>query len=174
MGYVYYSVILGTDTFTNNSLIMIQYDNNGQYQLSEKIAGISGKYYDLEYANNHLFLAAPFSSSVSICQNTISSSGLNDSYVLEMDKLTDIFILKKSESTLDIYPNPSDNYVYIRSTGFQNSFTQFSLFDRTGKLIRSGNIEKSAIPLSQEKEGMYILQLKNNQQTVYHKLIIQH
>lgn len=174
LGYVYYSVILGTDTFTNNSLIMIKYDNNGQYLLSEKIAGISGKDYDLEYANNHLFLAAPFSSSVSICQNTISSSGLNDSYVLEMDKLTDIFISKKSEYTLDIFPNPADNYVHIHSTNFQNSFTQFSLFDITGKLIRSGNIEKSTIPLSHEKEGMYILQLKNDKQTVHHKLIIQH
>ncbi len=174
LGYVYYSVILGIDTFANNSLIMIKYDNNGQYQLSEKIAGISGKYYDLEYANNHLFLSAPFSSSVSVCQTTISSSGLNDSYVLEIDKLTDVFVAKKFEYSLDIFPNPADNYVHIHSTNFQNSFTQFSLFDITGKLIRSGNIEKSTIPLSQEKEGMYILQLKNDKQTVHQKLIIQH
>ncbi|GIV26904.1 MAG: hypothetical protein KatS3mg027_0718 [Bacteroidia bacterium] len=173
LGYYYNSIILGTDTFTNNSLLLFKYDNNGQYLLSEKIAGVSGKTYNLEYFNNHLYLSAPFTSTVTVCQNTLSSSGsFNDTYIAEMDKLTNISSSQNEFNPISIFPNPAHQFIFISNN--LNEKTEYEIVDITGKIVRSGIIEHSYIPVRDLVNGAYILQLKTNKRNSHFKILIQH
>ena len=67
---------------------------------------------------------------------------------------------------LTIYPNPSSNFIYIKS----NIELEAAVFDITGKLIMSEYFT-AKLDISFLEKGTYILSLKDGINTTTHKII---
>jgi hypothetical protein len=80
------------------------------------------------------------------------STGLND--------------IKKSN--INLFPNPIVNTLYIQS-GLD--FKEYKLYSIQGKLIESGNIESNQKDLSHLQSGVYVLNLKINNDWIQYKII---
>jgi Leucine-rich repeat (LRR) protein len=78
-------------------------------------------------------------------------------------------INKFSENTqLKIYPNPANNKITIDAT----DVAEVKLFDVLGKQITS--TKQNQMDVSNLPEGVYFIQVQNNQNTATQKIIIQH
>lgn len=75
------------------------------------------------------------------------------------------------EETIQLYPNPSDNQVFIRS---ENSMEQVFLYDLNGMLVKtiSPNSKNTSLDVSGLKSGVYIITIQTNQSVVMKRLII--
>ncbi|MCX8144387.1 MAG: T9SS type A sorting domain-containing protein [Bacteroidia bacterium] len=171
LSYLFNSVILSIDTLFSNSLLLSKYTFNEQYLLSEKIAGSPSKVYDLIFNNSHLYAAVPFTNTITICQNTIVSSGLQDVYIVELDKLTNLPTTLYPNSEIFIYPNPADDKVSFSS---MLTFYQYKIFDISGREVDAGFINNNSIFTQHLNNGIYLIQLFNDKIVASFKLIIQH
>jgi hypothetical protein len=68
-------------------------------------------------------------------------------------------ILETMIQYTSVYPNPTTSYLNVHA---KKSFTQYSVYDLTGKLIHEGSIQSSTIDVSELSEGMYFLYLTDN------------
>lgn len=69
---------------------------------------------------------------------------------------------------INIYPNPSNGSVNFVT----NEKSIVSMYDITGKLIRTLSLNPHELKTIQEKSGIYIIQIKTNNSTTIKKLII--
>jgi hypothetical protein len=67
-----------------------------------------------------------------------------------------------------LFPNPIVNTLYIQS-GLD--FKEYKLYSIQGKLIESGNIESNQKDLSHLQSGVYVLNLKINNDWIQYKII---
>lgn len=173
LSYMFNSIILGIDTMYGISLIVVQYDWNGQYIQSEKIAGayINGNY-TLNYFNNALILSSTYGGSVSVCQNTITSIGQTDVYVSFLDKLTNVPKHTNEEIIIHIFPNPANNNVMIQT--LSNEPIHYTLLDVSGKQVETGWIMNNQLSTAHLKDGFYLLQVNSKDGIQTKKLIVQH
>jgi hypothetical protein len=77
-------------------------------------------------------------------------------------------------SSLLVYPNPADEFIFINEN---LNATHLKIYNMLGKLIMEQKISasKNNINVSQLKNGMYIIQIIKNEQTLSSvKLIIYH
>ncbi len=109
--------------------------------------------------NNSLFFVANFNSNGNelwkLTATTLSTSQFN------------------SENEIKVYPNPTSNVVNIK---FPNDFKgNYTLYDKTGKLIYKHNIDALDIQFSLESyaSGLYLLVLTNDKgkQIQSHKIL---
>ncbi|MDF3029164.1 MAG: hypothetical protein K0S23_3471 [Fluviicola sp.] len=75
------------------------------------------------------------------------------------------------DETIQLYPNPSNNQVFIRS---DNTIEQVMLYDLNGMLVKtvSPNAKNTSINVSGLKSGMYIATVQTNQSIVTKRLIV--
>ena len=74
-------------------------------------------------------------------------------------------------TTFDLYPNPSNDYVFISSMN-ENDFLRIEMLSMEGKLVKSEAFTKK-INISDLPVGMYIVRLlTQNGRTAQRKLII--
>ncbi len=73
------------------------------------------------------------------------------------------------ELTLEVYPNPMDDYIYINSKYIDKSST-ISIMDMSGKTLISTALSNK-IDVSSLKSGLYILKLKHQAKASYVKLV---
>jgi uncharacterized repeat protein (TIGR01451 family) len=75
------------------------------------------------------------------------------------------------DETIQLYPNPSDNQIFVRS---ENNIEQVSLYDLNGMLMRtvSPNAKNTSINVSDLKSGIYIATVQTNQSIVTKRLIV--
>lgn len=72
-----------------------------------------------------------------------------------------------------VWPNPVNDILYIKSQQF-SSETSFTLYDVSGRLVKSGKMKISeAINLSELVKGVYILKVFNSEGTLTKKIIKQ-
>jgi len=77
----------------------------------------------------------------------------------------------KNSLDLDIYPNPANEFVYIKNNG--SRLISVELFDIYGKLIQSyKNFQQDVLDVSQLSSGLYLIRLENEEGSATKKLII--
>lgn len=89
--------------------------------------------------------------------------------------------LTLSGQTIKIYPNPTrwNSEVTLEFNAYDNENIQVELFDGTGRLVLSSNIDavtgmnKQKISVADIPAGVYILNVSNEKESVTQKLIIQ-
>jgi len=77
--------------------------------------------------------------------------------------------------SVDVYPNPANNYLNIHSTGTENVPVNLKIIDAIGKVVYSNDLDPDAsitIDVSRWSEGCYILSLTGHQSPVIKKIII--
>ncbi|GIV29588.1 MAG: hypothetical protein KatS3mg028_0654 [Bacteroidia bacterium] len=145
MSRLFNSVILGNDTISGTSLLIIQYDKNGNYIQSEKITGKdAGGVYTLNYLQNanQLIVSATFNSSVTVCQNTLNVGGADDTYLVWLDKLTFISENAPTSYSCKIYPNPADDKIYVHFNSTLSTPVFYTISDICGKIVANGLLSK--------------------------------
>jgi ELWxxDGT repeat protein len=91
----------------------------------------------------------------------------NELYMLDPATLS---ITKVFKDSLDIYPNPTSDYINISSEYLDNDFKIYSLL---GQVVKKGKITSSKITVSDLSTGSYLLKVTKDQKTVTKKLVIQ-
>lgn len=83
-------------------------------------------------------------------------------------------IEEQSISELSIYPNPATSKFFIQGFGIEE-FEEISIMSLTGKLVLTKNniYHKDGIDISAFQNGIYIVRIKTEGQTVSKKLVIQ-
>ncbi|MCX7729157.1 MAG: T9SS type A sorting domain-containing protein [Bacteroidia bacterium] len=170
LGYYNNSLIIGNDTLYGSSLILMQYDANGQYIQSEKIAGnyLNGNYtLNFNFTDKKITLSVGFNNSlVSVCQNTINLMGITDVYITELDKIMSVPLNSDAPySQFILYPNPSHDYLYIQHLPLNCTY---EIYDVLGHCIYKSN--SACINVSTFTNGVYLL--KSMDKTF--KFIVQH
>lgn len=91
-------------------------------------------------------------------------------YILVVNETSEIRI--DSNSGIQIFPNPVQNFVYIQSN-LQSRF-QFFINDKIGKVIYSGVSDKNSIFISTENfpNGLYSVSIRENNLIISSKKII--
>ncbi len=96
--------------------------------------------------------------------------GLDDMWILKLNR-EDMGLVENNLSTINIYPNPSSDKVYIETDEIVISL---ELYDLNGKLIlKKSNTNNSLKELDLTKliKGTYILKIKTNTQLITEKII---
>jgi hypothetical protein len=74
---------------------------------------------------------------------------------------------------IEMYPNPADSKVSIRFSALPEEGAKISIFDRTGREVKSQVVQNTieTLDIQELKQGMYLVktEMRNNSQT--HKLI---
>jgi len=91
----------------------------------------------------------------------------NELYTLDPATLS---ITKVFKDTLEIYPNPTSDYINI-SSEYLN--TEFKIYSILGKVVKQGKITSSQITVSDLSKGSYILKVTDDKKIVTKKLVIQ-
>ena len=71
-----------------------------------------------------------------------------------------------SKQTLQIYPNPSSDYIYVKNS----DSNKYEIFDALGRKIKSGNFQEK-INIQNLTKGEYILKLAGKNKIYTHKII---
>lgn len=95
--------------------------------------------------------------------------GVTGNELYTLDPAT-LFINKVFKNTLEVYPNPTSNYINISSEYLNNDFKIYSILSKS---VKQGKITSSKITVSDLSKGTYILKVINNQQTLIKKIIIE-
>lgn len=176
LSYFNNSIILGTDTLIGSSLLLIQYDKNGNYIQSEKIAGVlSNGIYTLNYNpyNQKILMSCEFSLISNVCNSVLIPQGLSDSYLIEFDNITSISKFTYLPTHTFVYPNPCNNYLYIQTN---ESTTTYDIFNIYGQLVMQGILPyNKMINTSHLNNGVYLLKINSSSNShSLIKLIVQH
>jgi hypothetical protein len=120
-------------------------------------------------------------SNVIIKFSNISGNGNNlylDNINIVGDRISSVMETKTLSSNYTIYPNPSKGVYYIKSNihAGENINSEVVVLDMLGKevLKKQVNLAKETnymIDLSNQQEGVYIIQIKNNQ-VIYNNKIV--
>jgi endonuclease I len=81
-------------------------------------------------------------------------------YLSDMDNLL---------ASLKIYPNPSNDVIYIESDELINEYT---IFDITGKKVQDGTIMNNQIQVDVLESGMYFLNLSSDNNSIIKKIVV--
>jgi len=75
---------------------------------------------------------------------------------------------------IEIYPNPTEGFLTVKTNGF-TSATTVRILDTKGQTVMSLNMEESVqnISLSDQPQGVYLIQLVSNEGTVTKKIVKQ-
>ncbi|WP_310557224.1 PQQ-dependent sugar dehydrogenase [Flavobacterium sp.] len=89
---------------------------------------------------------------------------------------TSLAVQEFAKNGYKIYPNPSKNQVYVEKS--EGSFpTEVTIFDLNGKIIaqqKTENIQKNTINTGALASGFYLMNIKDNRETIStHKLVIE-
>jgi hypothetical protein len=121
----------------------------------------TGSFNDLYFIDKIENKAIPLSEGItySLVVNREQTTIANRFYLSKRDKLN------RNESrieSLQVYPNPSKNVVYIEMQ--TNEGVYFQLLDASGKILRSGNLSatEKSIDMSGLNDGLYMLKINSN------------
>jgi Secretion system C-terminal sorting domain len=141
--------------------IVVEVQHAGNYTLKLKELDETGSFNDLYFIDKIENKAIPLSEGItySLVVNREQTTIANRFYLSKRDKLN------RNESrieSLQVYPNPSKNVVYIEMQ--TNEGVYFQLLDASGKILRSGNLSatEKSIDMSGLNDGLYMLKINSN------------
>ena len=125
---------------------------------------ISGNY------NSYQLLPLPYASSYDregLAVGDINNDGKKDIVIANYNRGLDILYNSSTLSSIDyiskeeiiIYPNPTDNFIFLKS---RNKYPLYSIFDMSGREIDKGVIKNNSISCKHLESGQYILRLFSN------------
>nr|MDA3820736.1 T9SS type A sorting domain-containing protein [Candidatus Delongbacteria bacterium] len=83
----------------------------------------------------------------------------------------DFYIIEKHKSKdLQIFPNPSENYLYIKKMGDNINIQEIVLYDTSGEKIKTYSSDRNKISLKGLPVGLYILNIYLNDKTLTYKI----
>lgn len=102
------------------------------------------------------------------CSDTTSNAYLFVSLATGIEK-------QATEAGLKVYPNPTNNYIFIEATGSGNSENYFYISDMTGKLVIQGKqgVHGQHVSLQSLSPGIYLLNVKSDAGSVSQKIVVQ-
>ncbi len=125
-----------------------------------------------------------------MCGTSNSYSSLDHIYLIKTDSsgtstgivvpyITDIENISMRKTNFNIYPNPSNNQIFISiPDDFTKTKTSITITDLIGREYNTITIEKNTliteINTSEIKNGIYLLQLRNKNAVITERFIIQH
>lgn len=79
-------------------------------------------------------------------------------------------ISKSENSTVKVYPNPTNNYIFIQQE--ESNFCRYQVFDINGRILDVGDCKEaqSIINISDYPKATYLLVLYNNNQKEIYKI----
>ncbi|MCG1035114.1 T9SS type A sorting domain-containing protein [Polaribacter sargassicola] len=148
---------------------LISMDDSGEFLGAYQFGGVNAADSQVVVIdkNDNIILAGSFRETVDISPYSsenleITSLGFRDNYILStkinnvLDITDNLFV-----NGLKIYPNPSEEIVYISSDIDINGLN-YTVYDISGKSILRGIIKESKeININHLKSGLYFLQIKN-------------
>lgn len=81
-----------------------------------------------------------------------------------------ISIRRSVESTVNIYPNPASDYIYVENT--PTPYFTVQLIDAKGRII-STHLNTNKIAVKNMTNGVYYVQILSNEQNSMRKVVIQ-
>ncbi len=109
---------------------------------------------------------------IAFAQDTVTKEILQSASIPLLGKVLSVKSLFNANTA--IFPNPANNFVFF--TGFNNYRCSVEIFDINGRLILSKEItlNDNLIDTENFTEGLYLIKLKSNSTTSYHKILIAH
>ena len=173
-------LIFNQDTLTSAGsadIFSADFDEDGNY-LSSFITGNihSETFYEVAYDNqDHAYVTGNFGDDTT----TLGNFGLPGDAITDSLEHSNIFVWKNCtgvgtvipqapETSLTIYPNPSDGLFFIE--GIDGA--QYIIYDITGRIVKQGRVQAhQAIDLSNAAPGIYVMKFFNGGKTSLLKLI---
>ena len=82
------------------------------------------------------------------------------------------YLIRDYKSNLfDIFPNPAKNYIYIEKKYFDSNVLGMSIYDLSGKKLKSYPPNSNKISLKGFIEGLYIFKIYLNDKTLTYKIL---
>ena len=112
----------------------------------------------------------------------IGSSGANIDHLVVSEESQNLMLANAPANArfgpeVIVYPNPAEDFITI-ANGMATEATEYQIIDLSGRQMAPIRLENnggsSQLDVSQLKNGWYILMIRNEQQVVYKKFIIQH
>jgi|GEM_PF-2638632 len=161
------SLIYNTDS--PNTLKAITENNNQPIQLNLEITNNAdfseySLHYNFTSSGDYLF----FTGRTDLSGEELFSTKI-DMQVLSTEP---VFINNQNTKEINIYPNPSSNYINISS---QQQINKYALYDINGKLIFNKNANaklKIKIATNSIKNGIYLLEIQLENKKIRKKVII--
>lgn len=192
----YFNVGTTVSTYNDNMEVWIDYNRNGVFEATEKVASVStdppanGQYTGsvsftvpaTAYAGDKLLrmrVANTFfnkatgpcgSPSVGVTGGGVISQGSFKDFPVKITSglaVDDVNGPKASE--ISIYPNPADTFVEIKNL---KGKADYSIFSADGRLVQQGQVDaNNRINVASLIKGMYVITIKNEKNTYTNKLI---
>lgn len=186
---------LGSAAYPDNLEIWIDYNRNGVFESTEKIASKSGvpasntlnsgtvtftvpataysgdKTLRMRVASTSLVKASGPCGSPSFVQgaSTYSLGSFKDFSVKISETLgTDEVRGTKASSEVSIYPNPADTFVEVKNL---KGKADYKIYSAEGRLVQEGQIDGQRINVASLIKGMYVVTIKDDKNTYNTKLI---
>jgi hypothetical protein len=186
---------LGSAAYPDNLEIWIDYNRNGVFESTEKIASKSGvpasntlnsgtvtftvpataysgdKTLRMRVASTSLVKASGPCGSPSFVQgaSTYSLGSFKDFSVKISETLgTDEVRGTKASSEISIYPNPADTFVEVKNL---KGKADYKIYSAEGRLVQEGQIDGQRINVASLIKGMYVVTIKDDKNTYNTKLI---
>ena len=88
--------------------------------------------------------------------------------------LVDVKNLEASEGGIHIFPNPAADFCTIAFSAFSNDPVNLSMFDASGKLVKTLAIaqQNSKLDLQEFNDGLYYLRIEKDSRSYFQKLVI--
>jgi hypothetical protein len=104
--------------------------------------------------------------------NVDGTLSITDAYVVSPVSINRI----DNDFNVDIFPNPSNDIINIKSSEISNTDVEVSIYSSVGELLHSENINVSqalntTVDISNLSVGIYFIQLKFNGKRVYQKIL---
>jgi len=78
---------------------------------------------------------------------------------------------KDLENKISIFPNPASHSIHIKANGLHN-IIDYKILELSGKLVKQDRLNFDVINVSGLKKGIYMLQLKMDNELISKKITI--
>ena len=96
---------------------------------------------------------------------------LNATVWLATNSALSVNDLAKYDTDLEIYPNPSSDYIFIKSNKNNSSNYVVNLSDAAGKLMFSKAVNSNKIDIKSLAKGIYFLTIKTERRIKSFKIV---
>lgn len=110
--------------------------------------------------------------SSSTSQNSLRSSDINEDFYDEINPdITDVDATVSESDAVEIYPNPTDGLLYIKS---ESEIISVTVTDITGKVImnENGSSNEMTVDLSSNAKGFYLLKVVTEDNSYTKKIVL--
>ena len=128
----------------------------GSYKVYTEVTGISTQAVEVTIdAQNEI---------IDLVDIILNSNGVNGTVGISNNKL------QMSKNSIRVYPNPSNNFITVGTSGFDNA--KFSIQDVLGRTQLNGNVSSNQeLNISNLENGLYFIAVTQNGKTIQSKFV---